>query len=73
MKATYLLSSLLFLITNLLLASVAFVKEFFAPVKERAKGLMTKVSVHTSSVAHQAKAWMYAMFARQHVDSYGFA
>lgn len=72
MKASF-LCGLLFLITNLLLKAVTFVKEFLAPVKERAKGLMTKVTVHASSVAFQAKSWMYAMFARQRVDSYGLA
>lgn len=38
---------------------------------DRNKGLMTKPeSNKTSSVAYNAKAWMYRMFASWHVDSY---
>lgn len=62
------------LIVHALLSTcVDFITRRLTPVRERSKGWMTYVAGEVSAVAFTAKNWLYAMFARWRVDSYGIA
>ena len=74
MRKDSFIGRLLSFIISALCSVVAFVKDHYMPERDfRLDGFINKATSTVSAVAHQAKAWSYAMYARWHVDSYRLA